>query len=488
MQTQDFTSLNPAYVSGVGGQELAALLYSYLVKIDDRGRLVPDAAREVPTQRNGGISRDGLTLTYRLRSGIHFSDGRPLTAADVVYTIGRVADTATDIPSRIGFDDVTNVRALDPLTVRVRLARPFAPIILYLCGPGNAVAIVPRDGFGSAPIGSGPYVVERWDRDDRLELRANARYFGGRPNIDRILIRFMGSSTTAMQTLVSREADAYVNADDSQYEALRALRNVRVDDVPIDGTGALIFNTQDATFRDVRVRRAFAMALNPASIVEKTLGGAGRAAAPGRGLFLWAYDPSAYAMPSYDPRAAATLLSGAGYAAVPDGTRAKDGRPLTADLIVRSDKPSNAEMATQIQAAARLVGFTVSIRRLAVSTLVAPNGPLYGGSYQVALFPFIAGFDPDVTDQFACNRVPPNGFNKPRYCNRRLDSLLARAASTYDRRTRTRLYRNIETILARELPLDALYQAMSINAFPKSLTGQTTAVNSPFWNVRAWKW
>lgn len=487
VQTQDFTSLNPAYVSGIGGQELASILYSYLVKIDDRGRLVPDAARAVPTRENGGVSQDGRTLTYRLRPGIRFSDGRALTADDVVYTIGRVARTGSDIPSRIGFDDVADVRALDPLTVRIRLVRPFAPVVLYLCGPGSAIPILPHNGFGNTPLGSGPYVVERWLRGDRLELRANPEYFRGRPAIDRIVIRFMASSSTAMQSIVAGEADAYVNADDSQYSDLRRIDRLRVVQVPIDGTGALVFNTQDPIVRDARVRRAFALALNTKSIVNKTLRGSGRTMDSGRGLFQWAYDPADFAMPPYDPAGASKLLSDAGYPVGTDGMRAKAGRPLVFDLIVRSDKPSSAEMATQIQAAERAIGVGVSIRRFPVTTLVAPKGPLYGGAYQIALFPFIAGFDPDVTDQFACDRVPPRGFNKARYCNRQLDPLLARAAATYDRQERMALYHRIERILARDLPLDALYQVLSVDAFPKTLTGQTTAVDTPFWNVGAWK-
>lgn len=487
VQTQDFTSLNPAYVSGLGGQELATLLYSYLVRIDDRGRLVPDVARAVPTIGNGGVSRNGLTITYHLRGGVMFSDGRRLTAQDVAYTIDRVAKTGSDVPSRLGFDDVVDVAALDPLTVRVHLRKPFAPIVIYLCGPGNAIPILPRYGFGTAPVGSGPYVVERWQRGDQLVLRANPLYYRGRPSIDRLVIRIAASSETALQMIDAGDVDAYVNADDSQYQQLRGQSRLRVDQVPIDGTGALFFNTQDAALHDPRVRRAFAMAIDARAVVDKTLRGNRRSEAPGRGLFQWAYDERAFAMPRFDPGGAAKLLDSAGYVPGADGVRAKDGHRIAVDLIVRSDRPSTAEIATQIQAAERAIGVGVSILHYPVSTIVAPNGPLYGGTYQVALFRFMAGFDPDVTDQFNCDRIPPDGFNKARYCNRRLDVLLARAASTYDVPTRIRLYRRIQSVLARDLPLDVLYQVVSINAFPKALKGQTTAITSPFWNVGAWR-
>ncbi len=495
VQTQDLQTLNPIYVSGVGAQGLAALLFSYLVKIDDRGRLVPDVALAVPTLQNGGISADGLTVTYHLRRGVRFSDGSPLSAKDVAGTIARLAAGDSDAPTRIGFDDIRSVETPSALTVRVRLKRPYAPIVLYVCGPGNAVPILPAHllppthrmanlPFSSAPVGSGPYVVQRWERGDRLELRANPRYFRGKPRIERIDLLFSPTSTTAIQLLRTHEADAYLNADDSQYTTLRAMR-LRVDRVPIDGTGALIFNTQDRTLRDPRVRRAFALAINAPALVQRMLLGQ-RASNPGRGMFGWAYDERAFAMPPYEPQRAAALLTQAGWMPGLDRIRQRSGERLTLDLIVRSDKPSGVELATEIQAYERAAGIDVSIRRFPIASMVAPSGPLYSGNYAVAFFPFIGGFDPDVTDQFACDRIPPRGFNKPRYCNPRLDPIMRQAATTYDISKRAALYRAIQKTLARDLPIDTLYQAVSINAFPAALKGQTTAITTPLWNVAAW--
>ncbi len=494
VQTQGYSSLNPVFASGFGAQGLAALLFTYLVKIDDHGNLVPDAALAVPSMENGGISADGLTVVYHLRRDLRFSDGSSLTAYDVVATIARMAQPNSGIPSRMGFGDVASVTATDRLTVRVRLRHPLSSVVLYLCGPGNAVPILSsHDVDGSSqfsldtkPLGSGPYRVERWNRDQNLELRANPYYYGGVPHIKRLTLQFVASSSTAIEMLRSREADAYVNADDSQLSQLRAIDGIRVNRILIDGTGAIFFNTQDPVLRDRRVRRALASAFDARTIVNKTLRDSRRAVDPGRGLFEWAYDARAFAMPPSDPQTAGALLEQAGWNLGDDGIRRKGGQSLSFDLIVRTDKPSNIAMATEIQAAERAVGVQLTIRRLPIASLVDPNGPLYGGGYQLALYPFIAGFDPDVTDQFACSRMPPHGFNKPRYCNPALDRLLYHAQTTYDRKQRASDYRIAQTILARDLPLDVLYQTVSINAFPNRLQGQTTAVTTPFWNVAAW--
>jgi peptide/nickel transport system substrate-binding protein len=497
VQTQDFESLDPIFVSGVGGQELASLLYSYLVKFDDHGELVPDAAVAVPTKANGGISTDGKTIVYHLRPGVRFSDGSPLTSFDVAETIGRVAFPGSDAPSRVAYDDVAAISTPDEHTLKIYLRTSYAPIVLYLCGPGNAIPILPAGvvhghahlrgtRLDTAPLGSGPYELVRWTRSERLELRANPYYFGGKPKIDRITILPVPSSTTAYAMLRAGEVDAYVNADDSQYVQLRTLPGDRTEAVPIDGTGALIYNTTHDGLGDARVRRAFTQALDIKAIVEKTLRGAGRARNPGRGLFEWAYDPVAYAMPPHDVAAAARLLEQAGWRMRSDGLRHKNGATLTLDMIVRADKPSALQMATLIQAQERPLGIRVSIRRFDVSALVAPNGPLYGGHYDVALFPFIAGFDPDVRDQFACRRIPPHGFNKARYCNPSLDRLMNAAVRPYSRAERVPYYREVQRTLARDLPIAAMFQAVSINTFPAGLHNESSAVNTPFWNVADW--
>ncbi len=497
VQTQDFPTLDPIFVSGVGGQELGALLYSYLVKIDDHGRLVPDAAEAVPTRENGGISPDGKTITYRLRSDVRFSDGSRVTSFDVAETIARIAFPGSDVPTRAAYDDVAAVITPDSRTVKVLLRRPYAPIALYLCGPGNATPILPwrlihghahlrGTVLDDAPLGSGPYIVRRWQRGERLDLSPNPYYYNGPPRITRISIRVVASATTALQMLRSSEADAYVNADDAQYDDLRAIAQDRTEMVPIDGTGALIFNTQDPRLRDAGVRRALVSALDVKSIVDKSLLGPNRDRNPGRGLFEWAYDSRAYAMPQFNPAFANRALDEAGWHRGSDGVRRRDGLPLSLDLLVRADKPSALIMATQIQAQAKSAGIAIAIRELAISEFVAPSGPLYGGRFQVALFPFVAGFDPDVHDQFGCDRIPPHGFNKPRYCNPRLDSLMDEAVVSYDRAARTPIYRNIERVLAQDLPMAALYQAVSINTFPSALHHEHAAVTTPFWNVSTW--
>src|SRR5581483_8815234 len=125
-------SLAPLLLEGQPTALIVPTIYDWLVTADARGELVPDLAAAVPTTANGGISRDGLTLTYHLRKGVRWQDGAPLTAADVAFTYAAVMNPRNDVLSREGFDVVSSVTAIDAATVRVRLKRRFSPIVATL--------------------------------------------------------------------------------------------------------------------------------------------------------------------------------------------------------------------------------------------------------------------------------------------------------------------------------------------------------------------
>jgi peptide/nickel transport system substrate-binding protein len=220
VQTQPITLAVPGSENGAVAQETATLLHRSLVTIDRSGGLVPDAAREVPTRENGGISADGLTISYRLKPDLHFSDGSPLRAADVVATLDALRSRAARVASRLGLDDILEADASTDLDVRVRLVHPYASILLYLCGPGNATSILPASSAGAietsaAPpqaAGAGPYRIKAFQSGDRLELEANPWYVPA-PRTASIVIRTVPSSETARVQLQTGEANGYVMAD-----------------------------------------------------------------------------------------------------------------------------------------------------------------------------------------------------------------------------------------------------------------------------------
>jgi peptide/nickel transport system substrate-binding protein len=499
-QQREPMSLNPALENGTSSTELGLLLFQYLVKFDDRGRLIGDAATTVPTPANGGISRDGLTITYHLRRNLRFADGAPLTAHDCVWSIEAVQNPANNVQSRYGYDRVLRADAPDATTLVLHLREPFAPLMTLVLAP-QGFPILPQHllakeanfnhgAFDALPLGSGPYVVTRWDRGDRLEMRANPYYWQGKPSIAHLTIRFVADSNTALNLLHTREVDGIFDDQDlSNYPLLRNVPGTYVSNQPIDAVGALIFNTQDPLTSDPRVRNALAEAIDFTSLVEKAYRGALTSANAGRGLFIWAYDESAYPDIPYDPAAAGKLLDTAGWKLGSDGVRAKSGRALDLLLIVQAQTPGDQIVGNVVAAYERKIGVRVTLKQFSVTQFVAPGnlgGPVHGGHFQMALYPFTNGDDPDTTDQFSCRNVPPKGYNKSRICDPHIDVLLEAGRRTYGVAARRAVYASLQRLLYRELPIALLYQRRQISAFTTRLRGQTTSLSGAFWNVGRW--
>ena len=499
-QVQEPAALDPLLLNGTVALEYAALIYSYLLKFDDRGELVPDLAIEVPSLANGGVSKDQRHITYHLRHGVKFSDDVELTAQDVVFTNDAVNNPKNLIQSRLGYDQIAAVQAVDRYTVEVTLKKPYAPILALFCAPGNVYPIIPKHvlakypdinkiDFNAHPIGSGPFTVIEWRRGDRVILAANEHYWKGKPQIARIEIRFSPDYNALVNRLDAGDVDAGFNIDPAVVPQLRQNTNLNVAYTPLDGLGSLIFNMQDPVMVDVRVRRALSMAIDVPAMVAKASQGIYSAKDAGRGLFKWAYNSKVLKMPPYDPDAARKLLDAAGWKAGPDGIRAKNGRPLEITFILEKGSQTYAIVGNMVEQAERAVGAGVSQKEFVVEQFAAPvsmGGPVYSGKFNIAEYPFLPGLDPDPTDQFACDRVPPAGFNKPRYCSAAMDAALARGVATFDRAGRQAAYDDVQRILSRELPMLMIYQIVQVNAWPKWLKHESGAVSTPFWNVGAW--
>lgn len=499
-QQREPMSLNPALENGASSTQWGLLLFQYLVKFDDRGKLVGDAALTVPTAENGGVSRDGLTIVYHLRPHLRFADGSPLTARDCVWSIRAIQNPANNAQTRYGYDRIARADAPNALMLVLHLTQPFAPLVTLVLAPqgfpifpAHLLAAYPNFNhvpFDARPIGSGPYVVTGWQHGDRVEMRANPYYWQGKPRIERLTVRFVPDANTAINQLRTHEVDGLFNDEDlGNYPILRSIPGTYVSNEPIDAVGAIIFNTQDPLTNDPRVRHALAEAIDVRALVAKTYHGALSSRSAGRGLFIWAYDPKSYPDVSYDPRGAAALLDSAGWKLGPGGVRVKGGRRLDALFVIQAQTPGDQIVGNQVAQYERAIGVRVTLKQFSVTQFVAPaslGGPVYGGHFQLALYPFVNGDDPDTTDQFACSHVPPNGYNKSRICNEQIDALLEAGRRTYALAARKAIYARLQRELYAELPIVLLYQERQISVFTDRLHGQTTSLSGAFWNAGRW--
>ena len=499
-EKQEPNSLDPLFITGPSAAEIGPLVYSGLLTVDDRGHLQPDLATTVPTQQNGGISPDGMTITYHLRAGVRWQDGAPLTADDVVFTFTAIMNPANNIPSRFGYDTIRMVRAIDARTVRVSLRRPYAPILSLFMAPDQNFEVLPRHllaryrslntiPFNEAPIGSGPFRVVKWLHGERLRLVRNDGYFGRRPGIAAIDLRFIPDSAAILDQLRTREVDASFFSDPTylaQYERLAA---VRVERVRQSGFGDLLFNTQNPQVADPRVRRAIVGAIDVPRLVRNATKGAQNAAEAGRGLFGWAYDP-AIGPPRYGPVAAAAQLDRAGWLRGPDGMRRRNGRALALDLAFPSGTATINALAVELQQELRTAGIALTLRAYTAALFRAPaavGGPLYGGKFELGFFEVFGTSDPDTHWYLGCSEIPPHGFNVQRFCDPVVDAAQAAGARSYDRSTRRREAVIVQQRVALEVPFVALYQTNAVHVIPRRLHGFRGSSLSPFWNVAQWR-
>ncbi len=496
---QEPQSLDPLFLTGAATATIVPMVFSYLLTLDERNRLRPDLAVAVPTPANGGISRDGKTITYQLRPAV-WQDGAPVTAADVVFTFQAIMSPRNNVVSRSGYDAVASVEAIGTRTVRVRLRRPYAPILSTFLAPNQNYGVLPahllrakadlnRDPFNARPIGSGPYRVVEWLHGDHLRLERNPRYYGGAPKIAEIDLRFVADSNTILNELRTGEINVALVADPNLLAQYGTIPGERVVRAPLAGVAQLFFNVQDPALADVRVRRAVLEAIDLPRAVGEATKGAQRYAGAGRGLFSWGYDP-AIAVTRFDPADAARLLDEAGWRRRAGGVRAKSGRPLSLQFAFVTGNATAASLGLVLQQQLRQVGVQLALRTYNPTLFRAPassGGPLYGGTYQLAFLEIYTPADPDTDWFFGCAQIPPHGFNISRYC----DPLTGRAAlagtSTYETALRRRYAAIVQRRIADELPSIPLWQQNAVYVVPATLHGFRPAEESPDWNIGSWR-
>jgi peptide/nickel transport system substrate-binding protein len=478
-------TLNTILVEGPAATTLDPLIYSYLLGYDERGNFVPDLASVVPSRRNGGVSPDGLSITYHLRTNAKWQDGAPVTARDVVFTYRAIMNRRNNVLSRYGYERVQSVTAIDPYTVRVRLRAPYSPILSNFFAPDQNYGILPEHllrnyadlnetPFNAMPVGSGPYRVTQWARGDHLTLTRNDAYFRGRPAIATITLKFIANSNTILNQLRTREVQAYFFADPvhiSEYESIPQVQVVRA---PFAGFGVLIFNTSDPTMKSAAIRRAVVQALNVPVLVRDATKGTQSAKDANRGLFSWAYDPSA-TPPPYDVDRARTALQAAGI------------RSLT--FIYESGIATSASVAVQIQRQLQDAGVEVTLHAYTPQMFRAPavaGGPFFGGKFQLAFIELYNTVDPNTQWVLSCAYAPPNGFNTARFCDPVVERAEDADLKTYDANSRKRFASIVQHRLAEQSPLLALWANNPIYIVPKQLHDFRPSPTSPYANV--WQW
>jgi peptide/nickel transport system substrate-binding protein len=497
---QQPNSLDPLHAVQFYENYIAEATFSALTVIDDRGNVSPDLALRVPTRANGDISPDGKTITYHLRRGLRWQDGVPLTSHDVAFTLSLMRDPKTNFPETSVYSIVDRIDTPDDRTVVLRLRTAWADATSELFVGGQDGSIVPEhvlrgvsdlttSPFEASPVGSGPYVVERWDRGSRIVLRANPGYFRGRPHIEHIDVDFVPDQNTLAIRIKTGELDFSPQIPQSAALLLPESPTLRRLAVPTYNDIEFGMKTTQAPFDDPRVRRALAIAIDRKRLVSAVLHGFALVAddlVPPQSP-AHVRDPGS--TPSGDLAGAARLLDAAGWRRGPSGMRGKNGVPLAFVLTVPTGYAVLSGSAVQAQAAWHALGVDASIRTDPSNVMYAPaTGLLPSGRFEAYLATDGYATSPDRSDTLTTAGQPPNGRNYTRYHDPDVDAWTAQARSTLDDASRNAIYARISKRVRQAAPLTPLLWQEQVYAFSAKLTGlRPETVNSDFWNVYDWR-
>jgi peptide/nickel transport system substrate-binding protein len=496
--SNDLNTLNPVIGGLAYENAIEEAIFSGLVKLDGRERLVPDLATDVPSPSNGGVSADGRTITYHLRHGVLWQDGQPLTSADVAFTFARITDPNVNAPNSAPYTHVARVSTPDPYTVVVHLKEPWAPAIAQLFCNGENGSIIPkhalehttdfnRDAFGVHPIGSGPLQLVRWERGSHIILGPNAHYFGGAPKIKKVDVFIVPDANTRLTMLSARELDVVQIGNPNQVTRLRQLPGYRVDLVQYPAIWFLTFEVTRAPFDDVAIRKALAMALDRRRLVRTTFVGTAVVADSFIPPFNWAYEHDNGA-PAFDLPEAQRILEAAGWRVGPDGVRFRGDRKLEFTLSIATGSAIAYSLAQQMQQAWREIGANVHIQSFPLNVLRSPTGLWTTGRFDVDLGRLILDPDPDRSANLGSQFMGARGFNNGRYASARSDMLTAKAVAAYDHAARKAVYIQLQRLWNSDLPVVPLAWDEAIYVVNSDMHGfQAEPVNSDFWNVNEWK-
>jgi len=498
---QEPTVFNPLMVHIEVDDGVHFSVFDALFRIDPQGVIQPNLAVEVPDQKNGGISEDGLKWRIRLRDDVRWHDGTPFSAEDVKFTLELITNPNFRSWRTAGHALVRDITVISPTEISWRMEEPFAPYLSFL----TETFIVPKHilekeanpnnaAFNQAPVGTGPFKWGQRVPGDHLELVANPNYFGEGPHIERLVFKYIPDLTVLYTQFKSGDVDLvgqpYITPD--HYGEAKTLPNRVVTLVPRTSFESFYLNLERPQFRELAVREALYAAIDKEAIIQ--------------GLYYGVPTPTETFMPrqsfffnanlplhQFDVNRAGKILDQAGWAKGADGIRAKSGVRLSFTNSTTSGDPLREQVQQFLQQTFAQLGVEMKISNLPAAVMWGEfwtqsqfDSVIVGSSYLI-------GADPDVTNRLHSRSIAVKGgrgSNNAQYTNPEVDALLDKGARTFDPEARRAIYSRVQELVRRDLPFLPLYQSNAVEGLKKGINGFVPNGNTrtESWNALAWYW
>lgn len=459
----NFTTLDPYDANDTLSQAVAKSFYQGLFGFDKDMKLVNVLAE------SSDASKDGLTYTIKLRSGIKFQDGSDFNAEAVKVNLDRASNPDNHLKRYNLFKSIATTEVIDPLTVKITLKQPFSAFINTLASPAAAMispTALKKYGkeIGFHPVGTGPYELDTWNQTDFVKVKKFAGYWKkGYPKLDTITWRPVVDNNTRAAMLQTGEANF---AFPIPYEQAKLLeKNSKLDLVtsPSIMQRYISFNVTQKPFDNPKVREAINYAINRQALVKVAFAGY---ATPATGIVPPAIQfAQTYPAPDYNPAKARELLKEAGF---PNGfttTLWSSHNHSTAQKVLQFTQQQLAQVGIK----ATLTAMDAGQRAAEVEDK---------GQKESGVRMFYTGWSAStgeanwaLTPLFATQSWPPTIFNTAFYSNAKVDSDLADALKTTDGEKKAALYKDAQDIIWKEQPWVPLVVEKLVSANTKNLTG-----------------
>ena len=488
-------TLNPLLSDLVAVSEVSSLIFSGLLKTSSQGIWIPDLAVDVPTRQNGGISANGLTVTYKLRANVTWHDGMPLTAEDVKFTWRVIMDPKVNVKDRAGYDKILAIDTPDKYTVVIHF-REYYPGMLSLFPailPQHILSKEPdlnKAAFNRQPVGTGPFRFKDWHVGEAILLEAYPQYFQGKPVLAGITYKIVPDPTLLAAQLKTGEFDIFSRIPYSQYDQVKTAMNMHAVVTPNLTWEHAVFNLNSPLFQDVRIRKAIVMGLDRSAIIASALKGTGGLALADQPTSSWAYH-SGLQMPQRNVAGAKELLVQAGWKQDEDNFFYQNGRKLTFSLSIPSGSKTREAAAQMMAQQLKEIGVEMKIATIKKEDFL--NDIIKMRNFDMAAFALTLGSDPDNYDLWNSKKIPSSangydGYNTAGWVNQEVDMLTLQGRSTMDQETRKQAYWRIQELIVSECPVISLYFWGNIDMVKNNVANyQPNPVgNGDLWN--AWQW
>lgn len=458
---QQLLSLDPPRVQvGIVAGELLPNLFSSLVQFDEGLNVVPDLAE------SWDISEDGLVYTFNLREGLKFHNGDPLVAEDFVYTFERTKSEELASPHANKLRNVTTAEAVDELTFRMTFSAPFGPFLAIGAsrGPGRAVTPVPRraveemgnDEFNLKPVGCGPFMLvpETMDPQVGFEMVAFEDWYGGRPHLDKVIVRLIPEPSSRINALEAGDIDMLDIVPTQGYEQLSAVDTVEIVEAPGTNWLGLQMNVTEAPWDKLEARLAVAKAIDKQDFINRARFGLGTIGGPIAPAFGWCYIPPDQiegTPQAFDLEAAKQLAEQAGIAGA---------KPV---LIASASNDRDEQIIRNMLAE---IGVDVQIELLQDAEL---DERWSNGEYTFSISGSNVDADPD--DNVFNFFYSTGPWNTGKWVSQRADELLDATRATADQEKRAEAFRELQQHLHEEAPHAFLLTAPDIVGYQTYVKG-----------------